>query len=178
VTRVTAWLIPPQPLPSRRGWGGAAFNQPKAINQERGKAMPILQSINGQFYQVPDDEADKCLVPADKVEETLRAAGIVQQQQQQPCCAPGGAAGAPSVIIYVMGDQPPQIMTAGQGVGPQNQVQAYGHHHHHGHHHGHHHHGGGLWWGLAGLALGAAAAASYNNYYNYRNYYNYYGGGW
>lgn len=133
--------------------------------------MPILQSINGQFYQVPDAEADKCLVPADKVEETLRAAGIVQQQ---PCCAPGGATSTPSVVIYVMGDQPPSIMT----MGPQGQVQGY----HGGHHgpHGHHHHSGpgAAWWGLAGLALGAAAAASYNNYYNYRNYYNYYGGGW
>jgi len=104
--------------------------------------MPILQSINGQFYQVPDEEADKCLVPADKVEETLRAAGIVQQQPPQPCGVPGGAAGAPSVIIYVMGNQPPRIMMAGQGVGPQNQVQAY-HGGHHGHPGGHHHDHGG-----------------------------------
>ena len=37
--------------------------------------MAILQSNNGQFYQVPDEEAEKFLVPADKVEETLRAAG-------------------------------------------------------------------------------------------------------
>jgi hypothetical protein len=133
--------------------------------------MPILQSINGQFYDVPDRDADKFLVPADKVEETLRTAGITQPQQQ-PCCAPAGP--TPAVVIYVAGDQPPQILMTRAGMEPQNQVQAYHHHHH-----GHHHHGHGLgWWGLAaGMALGAAAAASYNNYYNYRNYFNYYGGG-
>ncbi|MCX6897710.1 MAG: hypothetical protein NT105_03340 [Verrucomicrobia bacterium] len=141
--------------------------------------MAILQSNNGQFYQVPDEEAEKFLVPADKVEETLRAAGAAQQpQHQQACCAPGAPAGGPmrleasTVVIYVGGSGPPHVMQA--GAGPQGQVQAYDGRRGHGGHHG----GGGWgWWGFGtGLALGAAAA-SYNNYSNYQNYNNY-GGGW
>ena len=103
--------------------------------------MAILKSNNGQFYQVPDEEAEKFLVPADKVEETLRAAGVAQQpQQQQPCCAPGAPAGGPraidasTVVIHVGGGGPPRVMQA--GAGPQGQVQAY----HDGHRGGH---GGG-----------------------------------
>ena len=155
--------------------------------------MAILQSINGQFYQIPDEEAEKFLVPADKVEETLRGAGVAQQQQQQPCCAPGAQPGmqpgmqpggpmplsTPSVIIYVGGGGPPRVMQA--GAGPQGQVQAYHDGHHGGGGHGGGWHGGG-WAGFGvGLGLGALAAASYpnyNNYYNYQNYMNQYGGGW
>ena len=146
--------------------------------------MPILQSINGQFYQLPDEEAEKFLVPADKVEETLRAAGVAQQQPQQPqqppACAPGAGPmtlDASTVIIYVGGGGPPRIMQGAPG--PQGQVQAYGHPGGHGggHHGGGHHGGGGAWWGVeTGLAtLGAIAASSYNNYYNYQNYQNHYG---
>ena len=132
--------------------------------------MAILKSNNGQFYQVPDEEAEKFLVPADKVEETLRAAGVAQQpqqpqqpQQQQPCCAPSAPAGGPrvidasTVVIHVGGGGPPRVMQA--GAGPQGQVQAYHDEHRGGH-------GGGGWWGFG---LG------YNNYYNYQNYMNHYG---
>lgn len=143
--------------------------------------MAILQSNNGQFYQVPDEEAEKFLVPADKVEETLRTTGVAQQPQHpQPCCAPGAPAGAPmrldasTVIIYVGGSGPPHVMQA--GAGPQGQVQGYAGHGGRGGHGGHHGGGGWGWWGFGtGLALGAAAA-SYNNYSNYQNYNNY--GGW
>ena len=148
--------------------------------------MAILQSINGQFYQIPDEDAEKFLVPADKVEETLRGAGVVQQsQQQQPCGAPGApgaqpggpmALNTPSVIIYVGGGGPPQVMQA--GAGPQGQVQAYHGGPHGGGGHGGGWHGGG-WAGFGiGVGLGALAAASYpnyNNYYNYQNYMNHYG---
>ena len=51
--------------------------------------MVILRSIDGHFYQIPDKEAGKFLVPADKVEETLRAAA--PQGPQQPMAAPQGA---------------------------------------------------------------------------------------
>jgi hypothetical protein len=144
--------------------------------------MAILQSIDGRFYQLPDDEADKFLVPADKVEETLRAVGAAQPQQAAPAAPAAGGipvgSGSGPVIIYVVGGGAgapgggmpmgaPQQMGGPQQMGaPADQVQAYAHHHHH---HGHHggHHGG--WWGGWGGGWGGC----YNNYYNYRNYYNY-----
>jgi hypothetical protein len=137
--------------------------------------MAILQSIDGRFYQVPDDEADKFLVPADKVEETLRAAGAAQPQQTTPAAPIAGGiplnAGPGPVIIYVGGGGMPMAPGAQPMGAPAEQVQAYAHHHHGHHHHGHHgHHGGwGGWWGGWGGGWGGC----YNNYYNYRNYYNY-----
>ena len=120
--------------------------------------MAILRSMDGRFYRIPDEEAGKFLVPADKVEETLRAAGAAQPQAAAPAasCAPMGAS-APSVII-IAGGRAPQDMPMG---GPQqfpaaqprpSQMQAY-----------HWHHGPHGWWG------------GYYNYYNYANYRNYFG---
>jgi len=139
--------------------------------------MAILQSIDGRFYQVPEEEAEKFLVPADKVEETLRAAGATQPQAAAPAagCAPTGRpmnAGAPSVVIICGGGGggAPQGMPMGgpqqqQPMGAcqqgQQQVQAYAHHGGHGGHHGGH---WGHGWG-----------GFYSNYYNYSNYSNYYG---
>ena len=37
--------------------------------------MAILQSIDGRFYQVPDDVLAQHLVPADQVGELLKTAG-------------------------------------------------------------------------------------------------------
>ena len=53
--------------------------------------MVILRSIDGRFYQIPDEEAGKFLVPADKVEATLRAAapqGMPMGGPQQSPAAP------------------------------------------------------------------------------------------
>ena len=145
--------------------------------------MAILQSIDGRFYQVPDDEADKFLVPADKVEETLRACGAAQPQAAAaPAagCIPAGSGQAP-VIIYIVGgggrgDRGPQPMGAGPQEQPMGapmgqQVQAYAHHGGHGGHHGGH--WGGHWGGWGGW--GGGWGGCYNNYSNYRNYSNYYG---
>jgi hypothetical protein len=77
--------------------------------------MAVMRSVDGRLFNVPDEEAPKYLIPAAKVAETLRAAGI---------SAPMGAM---------------------PGQAAPGQVQAYGHHGHHGHHGGHHgHHGGGF----------------------------------
>ncbi|MBI5684344.1 MAG: hypothetical protein HZC54_04630 [Verrucomicrobia bacterium] len=125
--------------------------------------MAILQSMDGRFYQIPDEDAEKFLVPADKVEETLGAMRAAQPQAAAPAAA-GGApasgpmnAAAPSVIIVVGGGEPQGMPMSGaqQPMAGSGQVQAYGW--------GHHHHHRPPWWGC------------YNNYYNYSNYYNHYG---
>ena len=120
--------------------------------------MAILQSMDGRFYRIPEEEVEKFLVPADKVEETLRAVSATQPQAaapapaQGPMPAPGPApmgrpmnCGAPSVVIIVGGGAPQQPF--GGGSGPQQpmaapaapgQVQAYNwsHQHHHSQHWG------------------------------------------
>lgn len=128
--------------------------------------MVILRSIDGRFYQIPDEEEGQFLVPADKVEETLRASGAAQLQAAAqgagcvPMRGPMGAS-APTVVI-VAGGSTPQGMPMG---GPQqpaavqpepSQVQAYHWHHERPH----------WWWG------------GYYNYYNYYNYVNYRNYGW
>ena len=56
--------------------------------------MAVLQSMDGRFYQVPDNELEQHMIPADKVIETLRAAGF---------CVPasGGQPGAASTAGMV-----------------------------------------------------------------------------
>jgi len=68
--------------------------------------MSLMKSIDGRLYNVPDEEAAKFLIPADKVAETLKAAGI----------------------------EAPASGQAGQQTG--GQVQAYHHGGWGGHHHG------------------------------------------
>lgn len=69
--------------------------------------MALMKSIDGRLYNVPDEQAAKFLIPADKVADTLKAAGLE---------VPAGA---------------------GQPVAQEGQVQAYhgGHHGYH-HPHG------------------------------------------
>lgn len=139
--------------------------------QERKVHMAILQSIDGRFYQVPDDEAEGFLVPADKVEETLRASGASQPQAAAAPAACGipaasGQAQAP-VIIYIVGGGQGGMGPQPMGAPMEQQVQAYAHHGGHGGHGGHH---GGHWGGWGG-----GWGGFYSNYSNYRNYYNYYG---
>ena len=64
--------------------------------------MPLMKSIDGRLCNVPDEDAAQYLIPADKVAETLKAAGV----------------GAPA--------------GAGQAAQQPGQVQAYhwGHHYH------------------------------------------------
>ncbi len=74
--------------------------------------MSLMKSIDGRLYNVPDEQAARFLIPAEKVAETLKEAGLQ---------APAGAGAA--------------SQEAGQ-------VQAYHWSHHGGHHGGHGGHGG------------------------------------
>jgi hypothetical protein len=38
--------------------------------------MALMRSIDGRLYNVPDEEAAKYLIPAEKVAETLKQAGL------------------------------------------------------------------------------------------------------
>ena len=45
--------------------------------------MAILRSVDGNFYEVPDDQLSKFAVPADQVKEKLQQAGGPQQRGPQ-----------------------------------------------------------------------------------------------
>ncbi len=102
--------------------------------------MSLMKSIDGRLYNVPDEQAAKYLIPADKVAEVLKEAGL------QP---PAGAG--------------PASQEAGQ-------IKAYHHGGPHGHHGGHHggHWGGGWGGGWGGFVV--APYSNYSNYGNYRNF--------
>ncbi|MBI5820382.1 MAG: hypothetical protein HZA88_15550 [Verrucomicrobia bacterium] len=102
--------------------------------------MSLMKSIDGRLYNVPDEQAAKYLIPADKVAETLKEAGLQ---------VPTGTG--------------PASQEAGQ-------IQAYHHGGHHGHHGGHHggHWGGGWGGGWGGFVV--APYSNYSNYSNYRNF--------
>jgi len=53
--------------------------------------MAILRSMDGRFYQVPDEELAQHLIPADKLVETMRAAGYcVPAPGEQAAAATAG----------------------------------------------------------------------------------------
>ena len=87
--------------------------------------MPVLQAMDGKFYDIPDDQASQFEVPREKVKELLEKAGAPapqggggpgpgqgqgQMQPQGPGGAPGPSGGAPppSVLVQIYGAQPMQ----------------------------------------------------------------------
>jgi hypothetical protein len=52
--------------------------------------MAIVRSLDGRYFDVPDKDLDKCLVPADKVREKLEAAGVKGPISPGPQAAMGG----------------------------------------------------------------------------------------
>jgi len=52
--------------------------------------MALMKSIDGRLYNVPDEQAARFLIPADKVAETLKAAGVqIPTGAGQPSTQPG-----------------------------------------------------------------------------------------
>ena len=100
--------------------------------------MSLMKSIDGRLYNVPDEQAARFLIPADKVADTLKEAGLQ---------VPAGA---------------------GQASQEAGQVQAYGWHGHHGHHGGHHGGWGGGWGGFVVAPYSNYSNyRNYSNYYGW-----------
>src|SRR5689334_4955508 len=66
--------------------------------------MAIVQSVDGKFYEIPDDQLDKFLVPADKVKEKLDAAATSAPPPGPPSGPPPG--GSPTIVVQIFGAQP------------------------------------------------------------------------
>jgi len=109
--------------------------------------MAIVRGLDGQFYEIPDDQLKKFLVPADKVNEKLKSAGGTGEPSYPPPTGGGEGGGAPTIVVHLhshgAGGPPPG---AGAPPGAQapmagGEVSPYNWHNHHWHnHHWHNHH--------------------------------------
>ncbi len=97
--------------------------------------MPILQAMDGRFYDVPDEQAAQYEVPRDKVKELLDKAGVpAPSSGQMPPQGPGpqgggyptigaptiaGPGGGPPVLVQIFGAPPQATGFAPPQAGPQ-----------------------------------------------------------
>jgi hypothetical protein len=82
--------------------------------------MAILKSADGRFYDIPDKDTEKYVIPADQVRDRLDAAGI------SPPTGGGGPAGdSATIVIKVLGGA---VSVPQRGGMPA--VAAYNHHCH------------------------------------------------
>jgi hypothetical protein len=106
--------------------------------------MAILKSADGKFYDVPDNQLDSLLIPAEQVKEKLEAAGAPTGGGGGGRRGGGGRSGpAPQVFIQVFGGAKASrggVPATAQACQQEEGVGAYGHHcgHFCGHHCGHH----------------------------------------
>ncbi len=98
----------------RRGGRPPAGSFPKET-----RAMAILRSVDGQFYEIPDDQLSRFLVPEDKVKEKLQEAGGPGPGGGPP---PGMGGGGAPVVIQVFGGGARVVRGGGPG-GPQGRRQ-------------------------------------------------------
>ncbi len=106
--------------------------------------MAVLSSIDGKFYEIPDDVAQRYELAADKVKEVLSKLDPELAEGGPEATRPYGA--APTVVIHVSGDGVRMEEPDGgadDGVEP---YWGYGYRRrYYKPHYGHHHHHG--WWG-------------------------------
>jgi hypothetical protein len=68
--------------------------------------MAILRSVDGQYYEVPDDQLARYLIPADKVKEKVQTGGGEDPGPPDP--GPPGAGGpGPTVLVQIYGTSAP-----------------------------------------------------------------------
>jgi hypothetical protein len=68
-----------------------AESAPFGSNNQQENVMPILQAMDGKFYDLPDDKAAAFEVPREKVKELLESAGaLAPQAGPGPGAGPGG----------------------------------------------------------------------------------------
>jgi hypothetical protein len=88
--------------------------------------MAILRSVDGQFYEIPDDQLPKFLIPADKVKEKVQGTG--EDPGPPPGDAPPPGSG-PAIIVQIYGASVPPSGGAPPpttGAAPTSEVQPYG----------------------------------------------------
>jgi hypothetical protein len=95
--------------------------------------MAILRSLDGRYYEIPDDQAEKFLIPEDKLKEKLQSAPPPAGESGPP---PGsGASGPPPILVQIYGVGPggagtPPPGGAGAPAPAGAEVSPYDHHWH------------------------------------------------
>jgi hypothetical protein len=69
--------------------------------------MAILRSVDGQFYEIPDDQLSQYLVPPDKVKEKLGSVGGEGAPSSDPGPPPAGHGSGPAIIVQIIGGAMP-----------------------------------------------------------------------
>jgi hypothetical protein len=68
--------------------------------------MAILRSLDGRFYEVPDDQVSQFLIPEDRVKEKLEGSGapMVPPSSSPPEAGPPGPPpGSPTIVVQIFG---------------------------------------------------------------------------
>lgn len=68
--------------------------------------MAVLRSVDGKFYEIPDKEVEKYLIPEDKVKEKLQAAGAPAMPPSEPPPSGPPGAGAATIVVQIYGATP------------------------------------------------------------------------
>jgi hypothetical protein len=77
--------------------------------------MAILRSLDGRFFEIPDDQVDRFLIPEDQVKAKLAGAGAPEAQAGPPSGGEGGPpSGSPTIVVQIYGAAP----GAGPGAPP------------------------------------------------------------
>ncbi len=79
--------------------------------------MPILQAMDGKFYDLPDDKAAAFEVPREKVKELLESSGALAPQAGPGPGPGGGGQGGPGSGPPAGGPVVIQVFTHGGGHG-------------------------------------------------------------
>ncbi len=97
--------------------------------------MAILRSLDGRFFEIPDDQLNQFLIPAEQVKDKLDAAGAPQVPPGPQGGGPGPgpeSSGAPTILVQIIaapphGSSAPPPTSAPTGeAAPTSEVQPYG----------------------------------------------------
>jgi hypothetical protein len=80
-------------------------------NSNKKEIMPVVRSLEGTFYDIPEGELESYKVPADKVKGLMEAAGqkMPQNPGQQPAGGAqqkGGGGGQPQILVQFIVQSP------------------------------------------------------------------------
>lgn len=76
--------------------------------------MAILRSLDGRFYEIPDDKVAEYLIPEDRVKEKLEGANAPMVPPQGGGPEGGPPPGSPTIVVQIFGASP----GPGPGAGP------------------------------------------------------------
>src|SRR5262249_61266016 len=68
--------------------------------------MAILRSLDGRFFEIPDNQVEQFLIPEDKVKEKLEGAGAPMVPPAGDGGQGGPPSGSPTIVGQIFGASP------------------------------------------------------------------------